>query len=264
MEQESSKTSPAEETSTQEQGTDEARRLINLAQARSVTLRVLGGIAIALRCRHASHRALAREYADIDFMGYRRQAHAATAVLSAAGYTPDRRFNALHGERRLLFFDEMRGRQVDIFLDVFEMCHTLHLEKRLTLHPLTLSPADLLLTKLQIVEMNAKDVQDILVLILDYPPINQSLHPGQELDLSWIASVCGKDWGWFTTVNDNLGTILTAAPQYLDGEGVATCAMHIQQIKAALDHEPKSLAWRTRAVAGRHFPWYELPEEVRR
>jgi hypothetical protein len=264
MEQQSSETSPAKETPTHEQGTDEAVRLISEAQAHDLTLRVLGGVAIAMRCPHATHRGLARAYADIDFIAPKRQARALSGVLSANGYTPDRRFNALHGERRLLFFDETRDRQVDVFLGVFEMCHTLHLEKRLTLHSLTLSPADLLLSKLQIVEMNAKDIQDILALLADYPPIDPSSRQGDELDLGWICEVCSKDWGWFTTVNDNLDKTVAGAPEYLEDGDVALCSLRIRLIKEALDRAPKSLTWRTRAMAGRRFPWYELPEEVRR
>lgn len=250
---------------TLEAGQDEARRLIALAQEQGVTLRVLGGIAIQLRCPHASHRALNRNYADIDFaVQSGKQARALPAVLSASGYTANRRFNALHGEKRLLFYDEPRSRQMDIFVGSFEMCHKLPLDQRLNLHSLTLSPADLLLTKLQIVQLNAKDIQDMLALLLDFPPQASSKQPGEELDANTIARLCGQDWGWFTTVNDNCEQLKAHAAELLDAEEAALALLHIETLQRLLEETPKSTGWRLRAMAGRRIPWYELPEEVNR
>ena len=48
-------------------------------------------------------------------------------------------------------------RRLDVFLDRFEMCHQLDLRDRLGLEPPTLPLADLLLTKLQVVETTDKD-----------------------------------------------------------------------------------------------------------
>src|SRR6201999_2809386 len=115
--------------------------------------------AIRLRCPGARHPALDRSYSDVDFVGYKKQSRALRDAMEANGYTQDRRFNALHGDSRLLFIDEARNNHFDVFLDVFEMCHKLPLERKLELHPFTLSPADLLLTKLQIVQLNLKDIQ---------------------------------------------------------------------------------------------------------
>lgn len=245
-------------------GPAEAERLIALAQEKAIILRLLGGIAIVLRCPHATHRALSRTYADLDFVAHKKQARALNDLLVANGYTADRRFNALHGERRLLFFDEARSRQVDVFLGTFEMCHKLSLDQNLNLHPLTLSPADLLLTKLQIIQLNAKDIQDILALLLDFPPVESTSHPGDELDVGRIARLCGQDWGWFTTVNDNLDFIVAKAPEFLSPEEAAIIAQRVEILKRALLEAPKSPGWRLRAVAGRRIPWYELPEEVNR
>ena len=76
--------------------------------------------------------------------------------LTAQGYDPNKTFNAMHGDRRLLFYDEPNGRQIDVFVGTFEMCHQLPLEQRLEIEPMTLPLADLALTKLQIVKLNRK------------------------------------------------------------------------------------------------------------
>lgn len=249
---------------TLEAGPEEARRLIALAQGQGITLRVLGGVAVGLRCPHATHRALNRSYADLDFAVGSKQTRALTNFLTANGYTANRRFNALHGEKRLLFYDDARSRQVDIFVGSFEMCHKLPLDQHLSLHPFTLSPADLLLTKLQIIQLNAKDIQDILAILLDFPPVESSKQPGEELDMSILARLCGQDWGWFTTVNDNLTRVKGDAASLLDAEEAALVSGRIETMQRILAETPKSTSWRLRSMAGRRIPWYELPEEVNR
>ena len=251
-------------TPTLADGPAEAQRVIARLQEQGLILRLLGGVAIRLRCLSAGHRALDRRYADLDFVAHKKQAKAISDVLVDNGYTPDRRFNALHGEKRLLFFDEMHKRQVDIFLSVFEMCHKLSLDERLELHPLTLSPADLLLTKLQIVQLNTKDIQDTLALLLDFRPVEFSQRPGEELDVSIIAQLCAQDWGWFTTVNDTLDRLIKEAADFLEPGEAEQVSRHRVMIKQSLANNSKSVGWRLRAVVGRRLAWYELPEEVRR
>lgn len=245
-------------------GVAEAVRVVDALQQKDLVVRLLGGVAVRLRCPHATHRALNRSYADLDFVTYKKQARQVRDALIEQGYVADRRFNALHGERRLLFFDEARNRQVDIFLGTFEMCHKLVLEPRLTQHKQTLAPADLLLTKLQIVQLNAKDIQDTLAILLDFVPQIATTQPGDELDVRWIARLCAQDWGWFTTVNDNLEKIMQQATLYVDAHEAAQIAQCITQIKETLEQEPKSASWRVRALVGRKMLWYELPEEVKR
>jgi len=242
----------------------EAQRVVSALQAQALTLRLLGGVAIRLRCPHASHRALDRSYPDLDFVAHKKQARALRDALIEHGYSADRRFNALHGERRLLFYDEANSRQVDIFLSVFEMCHKLTLDQRLGLHPLTLSPADLLLTKLQIVQLNMKDIQDSLALLLDFQPKEATPQPGNELDMRIITNLCAQDWGWFTTVNDNLERMSSEAENLLDAEKATLVTQRVETIKQHLEQAPKSTGWRLRAIAGRRIQWYELPEEVHR
>lgn len=238
------------------------QRIITLLQEQGIVLRLIGGLAIRLRCSSASHQALERSYSDVDFVAYKKQSRALRDALPANGYTADRHFNALHGDRRLLFIDEAHKRHIDVFLDVFEMCHKLSLDQKLELHALTLSPADLLLTKLQIVQLNRKDIQDILALLLDFQPVEASQRPGEEIDIRAITNLCAQDWGWFTTVTDNLDRIPKEAAQLLNGDEANLVAHRAGIIKTSLVNAPKSSKWRLRSLAGRRIPWYELPEEV--
>ena len=245
-------------------GKAEALRLVTALQEKGLTIRLLGGLAVSLRCPSASHRALNRVYADLDFVAYKKQGRALETAFLEQGYRADRRFNALHGDQRLLFFDDAHERQVDIFLGVFEMCHKLVLEQRLELHPFTLDPADLLLTKLQIVQLNTKDMLDMLALLLDFEPKSATPQPGEELDTGIITRLCAQDWGWYTTVQDNLERVAQQAQTSLDKEQAQIITRRVQMLQQHLQQAPKSMSWKMRDIPGRRVQWYNLPEEVRR
>src|SRR5208283_914867 len=84
------------------------------------------------------------------------------------GYTPRDIFNALHGDTRLIFNDIENGRRVDIFLNVFEMCHKFDFTDRMKLDDLTLPLADLLLTKLQVFEITEREYKDMIAFLFDH------------------------------------------------------------------------------------------------
>jgi hypothetical protein len=185
--------------------------------------------------------------------------------MTIAGYLPNERFNALHGAQRMLFYDTANKRQVDVFVGVFAMCHRLDLSKRLDQHPYSLDAADLLLTKLQIHEINRKDVVDAIRLLLTHE--NTDIAGGGDgrtsaMSLDRLRSVTSTDWGWFTTVTDNLRLVRAAASDLLEPEDAAVVETRADEIDASLRAAPKSMRWKARSVVGRKTPWYELPEEV--
>src|SRR5262245_15812370 len=116
----------------------EARRIVAAGQAQGLLLRLLGGLAVRVHAPSASHRALARSYPDIDFVTPARRSHAVETLISESGYAPNKNFNLLNGDSRLLFYDHSRGRQIDIFVGQFEMCHRLPIADRLDKEPLTI------------------------------------------------------------------------------------------------------------------------------
>jgi len=146
----------------------EARQVLAACAARGVSARLIGGLAVALHEHTATPPELRRAYADIDIVIGRKEGRGAKKALTGLGYTPNDRFNALRGDRRLLFYDTANGRQLDVFVGTFAMCHTLDLSGRLALHPDTLCVADLVLTKLQIVEINTKDLVDAAQLLRNH------------------------------------------------------------------------------------------------
>jgi len=241
---------------------EEALALVREAEVRRLPLRLLGGIAVLVSCRAAMQRPeLARQIQDIDCVAPRRTAGAIRRLFTERAYTPDTHFNAIHGGSRLLFYNKSRTFQVDVFLGHFEMCHRLDLEQRLLMSGPALSPSDLLLLKLQIVQMNPKDVTDALAIFVDHELVTDDR--ADSLSSAYIACLCAHDWGWFTTVHDNLEALRVRAREVMRStDHVENAERRIDSLLRAMRAEPKTLRWRLRDRVGRRMVWYELPEEV--
>ncbi|HEY6275507.1 MAG TPA: hypothetical protein VIX86_04175 [Streptosporangiaceae bacterium] len=238
------------------------RAIVASAAARSIPVRLLGGVAIWIRGSAAARDQLGRGYPDVDLVAHKKQSRALRAMLEDTGFEPERLFNATHGARRLLYYAP-DGWQVDVFLDVFEMSHTLDLGAKLEAEPETLAAAELLLTKLQVAEVNAKDLSDSAMLLWDHRPAsNDGPHL---LNVSRVAATCAADWGLYTTVTDNLaacaGRLGEMVPEAADRDRIGG---RISEITQALATAPKTVGWQLRAKVGRRKRWYQVPEEVTR
>lgn len=241
----------------------EGRRLVGAAAAGGVETRLFGGIAIWLRASEPTREVLGRDYPDIDLVAHKKGSRELRDLLEAEGYEPERTFNATHGARRLLFHSTEAGHQVDVFLDEFEMSHKLDLGARLEAEPLTLPAAELLLAKLQVAEINRKDLTDAAMLLVDHEP-GDAGGPGH-LELPRLEEVCGADWGLFTTAGDNLDSLDGMRAELpLAADASARLDERIEAVRRALDGAKKTMAWKVRAKVGRKVRWYETPEEVHR
>jgi hypothetical protein len=230
---------------------EEGRRIISLATARGIEVKLFGGVAVAITCKAASHPALRRTYKDVDLATTREHKRPLGEFLAAIGYLPAREFNALHGRTRLLFADSANGRPLDVIVDHFTMCHSLDLRPRLRLPGSTLPTADLLLMKLQVVETNERDLQDAVALLLE-----------SDLDAGRVADVLTADWGWWRTATETLGKVEGYAASFADQDLAASTAKEIGRLRNRVEQAPKGLRWRTRAKIGDRARWYELPEEA--
>jgi hypothetical protein len=237
----------------------EARRLVALGEERNARVRLIGGLAILAHAHQPLPEEVERNYGDIDLVVRRQDGDAIQTLMADAGYAAFARFNALRGERRLMFQDESNDRRVDVFVDRFEMCHSLlDLGARLPEVGETLSLADLVLTKLQIVELNLKDVVDALVLFRDHECGDED---PEAIDVRRIRDVCSDDWGWYTTVSDNLARLQERVGGILPADA-AVAQTRISQITEDLQSAAKSRRWKLRSKVGRRVPWYRLPDEV--
>lgn len=241
----------------------EALRLLDEIDRRGIAARLIGGMAIRLLAGDRLHPAFVREVKDLDFVVRRGAPRQLEALLGEAGYVPDREFNALNGARRMLFHDPVHGRQIDVFVETFEMCHALPLAERLEARAMTLPAAEVLMTKLQIVELTAKDRTDLYALLHTHEVADgEGEH---RLDRSRIVELSGNDWGLQHTFELNLEQLdagLADVP-VADADRAAIAA-GLSALRTAMDEAPKTRRWRLRARIGERKRWYEEPEEVQR
>ena len=238
----------------------EAKRLLDLAGSEGVPLRVLGGVAIHLRAPGELPPALKRSYGDVDFVTAKGSSGAVQRLLRANGYEPHVAFNALHGTERLLFFDNGNERQVDVFVGAFSMSHKVPVADRLELEPATLPLAELLVTKLQIAELNEKDVRDALALFHGHPVDERD---GDAINAARVAEMCRTDWGLWRTLTGNLAACRDHLARYdLPEDEKTRIHGEMDALLDRIENEPKSRAWKLRARIGERKRWYMLPEEV--
>jgi hypothetical protein len=225
---------------------DEAQRLATVTREGGVTLRFLGGVAVAVHCgrENEPHRA----FSDLDAVVRRGQRATLIAVLEQSGYTADERFNAFNGASRLIFYGP--AGKLDVFVDAFEMCHRIALADRLDADDPTLTVADLILTKLQVVELTDKDVQDLELLLRAH---GLGHGPGDHVDVEYLGRALGRDWGLWRTATGSLAALRRERPG-LDGE--------ITALEAAIGGSERTLGFKLRGLVGERKRWYELPEEV--
>jgi len=238
----------------------EAQRIVNMADERALTLRLFGGIAIRFHCPSAIHRGLQRKYADIDFMGIAKQSKGIKKLFIDLGYEPREIFNRMNGDKRLIFNDLEHARRVDIFYGKFEMCHKFNFENRLLADKPTISLADLLATKLQVVEITDREYRDIIALIHDHD-VGDTDAP-EMINGAYLATICGHDWGIYKTFSINISNILSGLGDYaLAQQDKDLISKRLEDLRSRIESVPKSTGWKIRAEIGERKKWYELPEQ---
>jgi hypothetical protein len=241
---------------------DRSLSVVQRANERGIALKLLGGQAVRLLCPLFPHRA--RNDQDMDFASVSSAKRRVMDFFAELGFLGDQRFNTLHGDRQMYFTTPDARTTVDVIMDRLNMCHVLDFRDRIDRMPWTLDVTDLLLSKLQIVELNRKDVHDLLHLLSGYE-VRKGDEPGT-IGLGRISDIVCEDWGWWRTVTGNLDKLV----QLGTGEHedlVPEARRHdpieqARQVRETCNSCHKTLKWKVRSKVGDRVQWYELPEEV--
>jgi hypothetical protein len=239
----------------------EAISLISDAEKQGITVRLLGGMAVRVLCPDYPPRPSAG-LQDIDLASVTSSRKALQNFLLEQGHQPDKTFNALYGHKQLYFVSAVSGRPIDVLIDKLSMCHELVFKDRITRMPYTLDPLDVLLSKLQIVKLNEKDVRDIVYLLSGYP-VRDGTEAGT-ISLDLYRPMVGDDWGWWRTVTMNLGKIpglIAEKPDMVPPGASFDPADQATTLASAAEDAPKSRRWKLRARLGDRVRWYQEPEE---
>jgi hypothetical protein len=243
----------------------EATDLQRRADGAGIAVRLIGSLAVALRC--PGHRYLLAQLGrrpprDIDFVGYARDERALDRLLAERGYVlhPSVSHSREWGVKRLIYTHPEHAGKVDVFLDQLVMAHTIDFSGLLEREPVTVSLADLLLSKVQIYRITDNDLIDLAVLLAEH---DLGRAP-EEIGLDRVTKVLGSDWGFtygarlnLAKLADALETMIALEPRVAD-----RVRARVRGLEAAIEAAPKTTMWRLRARVGTRTSWYEHVDDV--
>lgn len=246
---------------------DEALKLVHEAEAHGIRLRILGSIAYRLQCPRNLHlfQDMKRVLTDVDFGAEKQQNKAIREFLMARGYVPDEGvYMASEGSRHIYLHSETKL-NVDVFADELNFCHKVPFKGRLHIDSPTISNTDLLLEKMQIVEINLKDFKDTLVLMLEHPLSHQEPGP-KSIDTDYIVDMMRQDWGFYYTFTTNLKRV----PDYIlefpsiRADEADLIRARIDELLGRIESAPKTMGWKMRSTIGTRKRWYQEVSEKSR
>lgn len=244
-----------------------SRGLVSRAAKMGIPMPLLGGVAVRVCCRKILREIPALEVPvrKIDMAGYTKDRQAIERLMRDAGLNADREFNISNGNERLKFTYQARGAETrfDVFLDRLRMYHEVSFRGRLDTESLTVSPTDLLLSKLQIVGLPRREIMDIVAIGLAFEfltEVKDSHDP--VIDMAYIADLCANEWGYYRTVVDNLRRLQSEDFAFLPAAYTPRLRKRLERLLEEIYRVPKPWRWRMRSVVGTRVKWYGTPMEV--
>ncbi len=241
----------------------EAKMIIAQTEQKGAPLRLIGALAFHLHCseyRHI-HEKWGRVFTDTDFVAKGEHQKQIIEAYAELGYRDDEMITTLYGTHRLVFDNPETGMHSDIFFDKLDFCHVLQLRDRLDVDDLTIPLAELFLEKMQIYQINEKDIVDTMMLIAEHP-IGET--DEEVINAPIIAKVLASEWGFWRTVTGNMDKLLALnATTDLFNDAEKQCIKdRIDEIRKYIDNEPKPLAWKMRSKVGDKVKWYKEVDEL--
>jgi Icc-related predicted phosphoesterase len=242
---------------------DEALRLIELGEKEGLIFRLMGAIAVKLHCPKYEHlyREMERRLTDIDYATYGKYRKAVGEFFKRLGYTPNEQVIAFYGKQRHIYWSEKNQWQVDLFFDELDMCHKVDFRGRLEIDKPTITLADIMLEKMQIVRINEKDVKDTIIMLLEHGIGDTD---DDEINGAYIADVLHSDWGYYHTVTTNIKKVSDFTERYdsLSAEERDKVRNEARELLARIERAKKSAKWKLRSRLGTKVKWYKEVEEV--
>lgn len=259
---------------------DEAIRIVELAESKSISIRLLGALAIRTHARNGAELftklgRLGKEghlLTDADFIAYSKQRPKLRGLFEDQLKFKMSGYAMLASRNRIIYSHPDDLFKADIFFDTLDFSHPVHFGNepkngRLALDSPTIPLVDLLLEKLQIHEINEKDVKDLIVLLSEHPI--DSHQDREVIDAKYFAATLANDWGFWYDANMNLDKVLTLAGGYQTQGLISTDVLtevrnKVGKLKQYMDEEPKSKDWNLRSKTGTQKQWWKDVEEISR
>jgi hypothetical protein len=240
---------------------EQARTIVRTGEKRGIVIRVIGATAVRLHCPKFKelHTQLGRELSVLDFVVKGKNINEIAQMFETVGYQKDPRMQMFYVYQRGIFQHPQTKLVAEVFLDKLSMWHTIELADRLELDSPTISLADLVLEKTQIVKIQDDDLKDIAILFLEHD-IGEG--EAETIDSRYIRTLLSKDWGFWYTVTTNLNKTKDNLTRYnaIDASQRDQISARIDRLLTFIELEPKSTSWKMRASIGPRRIWYNEVE----
>jgi len=239
---------------------EEGKRIAEAAQEQGIIMRVMGPLALHyyfpdnIDLYAKLERLGDRYFTDIDYATYGKTRKLLMKFMASVGYECDMQTMAMTGTTRHIYFGGPVP-MIDVFIDKLDYCHEVNYAGRLEADPWSVSLADILLQKLQIWEINDKDLKDIeyLFTVAAFGEDDE-----KKVNVRYISERLADDWGFWYTATTNLQRV----KDHVDGVDALTAEQKAKiklvsdEVKARIDREPKTKKWEKRAKKGTKKLWY--------
>ena len=241
----------------------EAQRIVAEGNTRNLHLRLLGAMAFQAHCPKYNFLTLklGRVLTDLDLAAYGREKVPVDNLMRELGYVDNPLFTGLFGHRRMIWDNKTNGLHADVFFDKLAMNHEIPFTNRLELEEYTIPLADMLLEKMQIVQINEKDVIDTIMLLREHAVGDST---PETIDGRHVAKVLADDWGFYYTVTSNLKKVQEFLEKYpqLGPDDRSDVSGKVDTLLKVIDDQEKTMSWRLRAKIGTKRKWYADVEET--
>jgi len=243
----------------------EAQRIAGEGKETGLVLRAMGGVGV--RLHSMEHVDLARrlgrlgvgqqEFTDLDFIAYKGERKRMREFFESLGYLKRRATLSSAASERQIYLHPKGWFFVDVFFDKLIVAnHPIDFRNRLELDMPTVSVTDLLLEKLQIVNLGEKDLKDTVTLLVAHEV--REAEEKESVNAGYIAKLLSKDWGfWYTVTNNLRGTAgFAEVAETMTREEVKLLSSRVNMLLDRIEKEPKTAGWKMRAVVGPRKRWY--------
>jgi len=257
----------------------DAQKIVEEAQKRKISLRILGALAVRLHTLQLEklHTCLDRlegqkdQFTDIDLMGYSKQTSDIYKMFKELNFVVDKRVAAYFGKVRGIWYHPQNIYHIDVFYDKLPFSHDVEFgskpgKGRLELDYPTISLADIVLEKAQMHQIGEKDIKDVIVLLIGH---ELGTSEKETVNLTRICEPLKNDWGFYYEFKTNMGKVKEFAQKYTE-EGklseaeLANVTAKVDKIMTQVEAEPKSKDWVKRAKTGTSKQWWTDVEEYER
>jgi len=238
----------------------EGKRIVEAAQQAGITMRVMGPLALhyyfpdMVDLYARLERLGERYFTDIDCAAYGKSSGKMKGFMEGIGYECDLDTLMASGKTRHIYFGGAVP-MIDIFFDKLDYCHEVNYKDRLELDDYCVTLADIMLQKLQIWEINDKDLKDIEYLFVTAEIGDDD---NKKMNQTYVAKRLADDWGFWYTATTNLGRVKEHADKVdaLSDEQKAKVKEVADHMLARIEAEPKTKGWNKRAKKGTNKIWY--------